>query len=193
MAKIHRRYPAKFIKSVIVFDDQTFNICGTKISTEGNSNIWVAKFSAEGDLVWEKTYGENKNAQAESMRKLPDNGFVIAGKISDKSVQDADLWLFRFDSNGEKMWDKRMNSPGVNVLPECVCCSPDNNLVVAGWYGTCMNDINSENPIFDYDLFLAKISPEGKEIWTKNIDSEGSEGGNAIVVRPDGKNCDRGH
>lgn len=59
--------------------------------------------------------------------------------------------------------------------------------MVAGWYGTCMNDINSETPIFDYDLFLSKISPDGNIIWSKNIDSEGSEGGNTIVVRPDGK------
>ena len=121
------------------------------------------------------------------MKKLPDGGFVMAARVSPNGNQDSDLWLFRFDNTGEKLWDKKVESPGINVWPECVCCSPDKNIMVVGWYGTCMNDINYENPIFDYDLYLAKISPEGKVIWTKNIDSEGSEGGNAIAVRPDGK------
>jgi hypothetical protein len=34
---------------------------------------------------------------------------------------------------------------------------------------------------------LCKVSPQGKLLWTKNIDSEGNEGGNSVTLRPDGK------
>jgi len=175
------------VKNVITMDDGTFIVSGAKILSENSEKIWVAKFGSEGELLWEKTFGDTGIAGAGSMKKLPDGGFVIAGRIAAGTIQDADLWMFRFDKEGNKLWDKQFESPNVNVWPECVCCSPDNNFVVVGWYGTCMNDINSEKPIFDYDLLLSKISQEGKLVWSKNIDSEGSEGGNAIVVRPDGK------
>jgi hypothetical protein len=50
-----------------------------------------------------------------------------------------------------------------------------------------MNDINSENPIFDFDLSLVKLDKNGNIVWTKNIKREGSEGGNSVAIRPNGK------
>ena len=66
-------------------------------------------------------------------------------------------------------------------------CYKDSCFVLVGWAGKCLNDIADENPIFDYDLMIKKINCEGKVLWTKEVDSEGSEGGNAVVIRPDGK------
>ncbi len=176
------------VKNIITLDNNDFISCGTKKVSANEEKVWLGKFGVEGELLWEKTFGDNGFSHAEAMKKLPDNGFVIVGRtIKNPEVQDGDLWMARFNNEGNIIWDKNFESENVNVLPECVCCSPDNNFVVVGWYGTCMNDINSENPIFDYDLFLSKISPDGEVIWSKNIDSEGSEGGNAIVVRPNGE------
>ncbi|HKI89612.1 MAG TPA: hypothetical protein VKA38_11335 [Draconibacterium sp.] len=173
--------------NVIVTNDESFVVSGEELTSDGNKNIWLAKLTGEGEFVWEKSYGENKAASPASLKKLPDGGFAMAGQISEKGSKDSDLWIFRFDKNGEKMWDTQVKSPGINMLPECICCSPDSNIVAVGWYGTCMNDLNSADPIFDYDLFITQISSKGKFLWTKNIDSEGSEGGNAVVIRPDGK------
>jgi hypothetical protein len=175
------------VKDVVTMDDGTFIMGGAKKVSEGTEKIWVAKLDGEGELVWEKTFGEKGIAQLQSLKKLPDGGFVVAAQVALQVISDNDLWMFRFDRKDNLLWEKQFPSPEINIWPECVCCSPDNNFMVAGWYGTCMNDINSENPIFDYDLFLSKISPDGKIIWSKNIDSEGSEGGNTIVVRPDEK------
>ena len=173
--------------NVIELNDGGFIVSGEELTGGADKNIWLAKFSGDGEKKWEKSFGENKVASPGAIKKLPDGGFTMAGQILEKGSKDGDLWIFRFNSDGEKMWDTRIKSPGANVWPECVCCSPDSNIVVVGWYGTCMNDINSENPVFDFDLFITEISSEGRFLWTKNIDSEGSEGGNAVVVRPDGK------
>lgn len=175
------------VTDVIAMDDGSFVVSGTIDMEDNHKNIWLASFDMDAKLVWEKSFGGLKTANSKSLKRLPGGGFIMAGQISENKIPDSDLWLFRFDKQGNKIWDKRINTPKTNVWPECICCSPDSNIVVIGWYGTCMNDITSEDPIFDYDIFLAKITPQGKIIWTKNIDSEGSEGGNAVVVRPDGK------
>ena len=167
--------------------DESFILAGTKCNDLNQEQIWLAGFDKNGEMIWEKYFGEGKTARSKSIKSLPDGGFALTGQVSGKNPADSDIWLFRFNSNGELLWDKVIETPGKNEWPECLCCSPDNNLVVIGWSGSCMNDINSEDPIFDYDLVVSKISPEGKIVWTQNIDSEGSEGGNAVVVRPDGK------
>ncbi|MCG6187887.1 hypothetical protein [Maribellus maritimus] len=175
------------VSEVLTSDDGNFVTCGSVLVSEGFRKIWLAEFDNDGELLWKKTCGENDIEEVGSMKKLPDGSFVVAAQTAGKVAQESDLLVIRFNSEGNKIWEKRYKTPNVDVRAECICCSPDNNLIVAGWYGTCMNDINSDNPIFDYDLFLTKISPEGELIWSKNIDSEGSEGGNAIAVRPDGK------
>ncbi|QGY43357.1 PQQ-binding-like beta-propeller repeat protein [Maribellus comscasis] len=175
------------VNDVFASDDGDFVTCGSVLVSEGFRKIWLAEFDNDGELLWEKTYGENVIEEVGSVKKLPDGGFAIAAQTAGEVAQESDLLVIRFNSEGNKIWEERYKMPKVNVRPECICCSPDNNFIVAGWYGTCMNDINSDNPIFDYDLFLTKISPEGELIWSKNIDSEGSEGGNTIAVRPDGK------
>ena len=72
------------------------------------------------------------------------------------------------------------------MWPECICCSPDSCFILAGWQGNCLGDIEAEEPIFDYDMVVNKLDCTGKVLWTKNFDREGSEGGNAITIRPDG-------
>ncbi len=80
----------------------------------------------------------------------------------------------------------RMQASKSREWAECVCCSPDSCFMLVGWVGNCLNDIDSEYPIFDFDLVLKKIDCNGKELWSKSFDAEGSEGGNAITIRPGG-------
>jgi len=58
--------------------------------------------------------------------------------------------------------------------------------MVVGWQGLCLNDINSDEPIFDFDLAISKIDKKGKLVWTRNFNREGSEGGNSVAIRPNG-------
>ena len=177
----------KSADNVIVLEDDCIVVSGIIEPNGNDKNIWLAKFSDEGELIWEKTFGEKSDAGPGSLKVLPDGSIALAGQVSQPGRADSDLWIFRFNNEGEKIWDTQVKTPGIKVWPECICCSPDSNLVAVGWYGTCMNDINSAEPIFDFDLFVTKMTPAGKVLYTRNIDSEGSEGGNAVVIRPDGK------
>ena len=173
--------------NVIALDDGCFVVSGSKLSGENNEMIWLIKFDSAGNTVWERLVEEGSMFSVRSLKKLPDGGFVLAGKVAEQNISDSELMVVRFTGEGEIIWEYKSDLKGKNVWPECICCSPDSNFVVIGWHGTCMNDINSENPVFDYDLYISKISQKGKLIWSRKIDSEGSEGGNAVAVRTDGK------
>jgi len=177
----------KCVENVIVTNTSEIIISGIKTTDTDVENIWIAKLDSKGNTIWEKLIDEKRMASLQSLKHLPDESFVLAGSIKDKNVPNANLVVIRFSANGEKIWKYEQDSKDKNVWPECICCSPDSNFIVVGWHGACMNEITSENPVFDYDLFIAKITQSGKLVWTKNIDSEGSEGGNAVVVRDDGK------
>ncbi len=171
---------------IIILPDNGFVVLGTKNAPSGNQTMGLVKFDSNGIVEWEKEFGGNDNAISESVKQLPDGGFAIAGQISKKGKRDSDMLIVRTNSTGETVWQSQIPSPGKKVWPECICCSPDSNLLVVGWYGKCLTDINSEDPVFDYDLIISQLDSNGKLLWTKNYDGEGSEGGNNVLVRPDG-------
>lgn len=178
--------PECTFNDIISLPDGNVVVAGTE-SKDSLNTMCLSKYAVNGSLLWQKKYRENMNAMAESIHALPDGGFILAGRNCNRIQKRSDLWIIRFNDNDEEMWNKKYQFDEREIIPKCICCTPDEKLMVAGWSATCMNFGDESNLVMDYDLFLIKISREGDMIWTKNIDSEGNEGGNALAVRPDGK------
>ena len=172
-------------EDLVPLEDGNFALAGAK-DTGAIRRLWMAKMDAGGELLWEKLYKEKFKGSARSIKKLPDGGFALAAQVSEKGDNDCDILAFRTDEQGTAAWYQLFQSPRQKVWPECICCSPDSCFVVVGWRGKCMNDINSESPVFDFDMTVNKIKCDGEVEWIKSFDREGSEGGNAIAIRPDG-------
>jgi len=172
--------------AITPLDDNGFLLAGGNNTDEENQHIWLARMNESGELMWEKTFEDAVKGCASTVRKLPTGEFILGAQVQGTVQNDCDMLLIRVTLDGEKIWSSRLDSPNSKEWPECICCSPDNCFVVVGWIGNCLNDISSEYPVFDFDMVIKKMSCDGKVLWSKNVDSEGSEGGNAVTIRPDG-------
>ncbi|MEN8117687.1 MAG: hypothetical protein ABFS16_11950, partial [Bacteroidota bacterium] len=172
-------------EDIIALDNGNFVLAGTKGANLQNTKPWMGTLNSSGEIIGEKTF-DDFNGTINSIKKIPDGGFALAGNVGEAGNKDCDMVILRTDEAGEITWSSEINSPNQKVWPECICCSPDSCFMVVGWLGKCLNDINSEYAVFDFDLLINKIDCKGKVVWTKNFDKEGSEGGNAIIIRPDG-------
>lgn len=171
---------------IAVLNESEWLVAGAKGTDAEHPQLWMAKMDEKGNIAWEKTFSETSNGCFSTVKQLPDGGFILGGQVSGKAKNDCDMIVIRTDSEGNALWINQMDAPKSKEWTECVCCSPDSCFMLVGWGGTCLNDINDEYPIFDFDLILKKVDCNGKVKWTKNFDAEGSEGGNAIAIRPDG-------
>jgi len=172
--------------AITALDDNGFMLAGGKGSDSENQHIWLAKINESGETVWEKTYEDAEKGCVASIRQLPNGEFVLGSQVQGKVQNDCDMLVIRVNKEGQQIWASQIDSPNSKEWPECICCSPDSCFVVVGWNGNCLNDISSEYPVFDFDLVIKKMDCDGKVLWSKNVDSEGSEGGNAVTIRPDG-------
>ena len=171
---------------IAINDDSTWWWLNTTPDNEGHDKVKLDLINRNGETVYEYTYTEKQAMHAHALRVLPDGSVAISGQI-DLGKGSSTMWVMRVSQNGEKIWTSILPGSGKKITPECICCTSDNHLMVAGWTGSCMNpDAAPEDQIFDYDLVLSKIDGTGKILWTKNYDREGSEGGNTVAVRPDG-------
>jgi len=173
-------------EDIVTTEDSGFVMSGAKGENPENSRVWMAKANNDGHFVWEIILENDLKGSAKSLKMLPDGSYITAGQISENVNNNYDIVFFRISSTGELLWKNRIDTPNSKEWPECLCCSPDSCFMLVGWTGKCLGDINSEDPVFDFDLFLSKVDCKGEVIWKKNFDSEGSEGGNAVIIRPDG-------
>jgi hypothetical protein len=184
-----KTYPEKLSAGrtdIAINDDNTWWWLNTTPHNEGSDLVKLALLNRNGETVSEYTYTDKQAMHAHALRVLPDGSVAISGQI-DLGKGSSTMWVMRVSQNGEEIWTSMVPGSGKKITPECICCTPDNHIMVAGWIGSCMNpDAPPEDQIFDYDLVLSKIDGTGKIIWTKNFDREGSEGGNTVAVRPDG-------
>ena len=172
-------------KDIAPLPDNGFVIVGSKNTDTQDPHPWMAKMDENGNMIWEQMFSE-KGCLA-TVKQLPNDEFILSGQVIGKVDNDCDILVMQTNNSGKMIWQNKMLAPTSKEWPECVCCSPDSCFIMVGWAGNCLNDIADENPIFDYDLMVKKLDSKGKVLWAKNFDSEGSEGGNAVAIRPDGK------
>lgn len=70
----------------------------------GDSDYYLVKTGAAGELIWEKTRGEGENANGNCAIQTNDGGFLLAGEASSGAVGYSDGWVVKYKA-GEVMGD----------------------------------------------------------------------------------------
>jgi len=97
----------------------------------GGHDVYLLKTDAEGNLLWERTFGGSDWDCGKFVEQTPDGGYVIAGTTDSLSVQGADVYLLKTDPEGNLVWHQVVGGP----QSESVCClhvSRDGGFAVAG-------------------------------------------------------------
>ncbi|TAE25573.1 MAG: DUF5018 domain-containing protein, partial [Cytophagales bacterium] len=100
-------------------------VSGSKTAPNyGSFDYWVVKINANGDKVWDKTFGGLGDDRMSSMIATSDGGFLLAGasysSISGNKTtpnySDEDYWVVKINANGDKVWDKTFGGSGDDRL-----------------------------------------------------------------------------
>lgn len=95
-----------------IITGSTISMDGDVAASHGGSEIWVIKIDADGNLLWERTFGGSDFEAAESIRLTADGGFVISGNVksTDQDVKtnagQNDLWVLKIDTQGRLEWQQ---------------------------------------------------------------------------------------
>jgi len=77
------------------------------VSSQSKWNIWLQKFDSDGNVLWNRTYGErNQGDSTWGMGKTLDGGFIIAATKNHNgfSTPKDSIWLFKTDESGNVEW-----------------------------------------------------------------------------------------
>ena len=79
---------------------------GTQSFGAGLMDAWVLKLDANGQVAWQKTYGEKREDRAYAVIPASDHGYIVAGSTASFGAGGMDAWVFKLDEKGRVIWQK---------------------------------------------------------------------------------------
>jgi hypothetical protein len=155
-----------------------FAIAARSRTGEGKiERAWLVRTDAAGKLLWEKGFPGDPHGWATAMVAVPKGGFLIAGATGRKDMSKVAARLIRVDAKGAALWDKKYGGVRADSFTGAIAM-PDGGAVVVG--------STSSKGAGGFDLWIARIDPQGTLLWDKAFGGPGEDAGYAIARHPAG-------
>jgi hypothetical protein len=164
-----------FFQNVIQLSDGNFVACGATLTAENDAkDFLLLKFDEDGNLLWAKTYGGEKQDSFLSLCESSDGGAVVVGRStsSDGDIEEnfgsgdleyGDAIIAKFDKDGNKEWIKNFGGSGDDRLRGVIRIS-DNEYIAVGVTTSDDHDITerkgkAEN-YYKFDALIIKFKAD---------------------------------
>jgi hypothetical protein len=169
----------------------------TMVISQGEADVFTAKYDLGGNLVWLTTGGGTELDYATSVDIDLQGNVYIAGSYEKKVMFDTvqltttnlfqESFVVKYSSSGNLIWAKTSKGNNINLLTG-IGCSPDGSVYVTGFFGASFSISNipvvSNSP--SYDIVLAKLDANGSVQWIKTAGSNYEDAANGITVDHNG-------
>ncbi len=166
-------------------------IDGQMLTSAGNADAVVAKFSPDGNLAWTKQWGD---AGTDFVRAIAidSNDSILVGGDSNDSLDfggpilpyngfgPADGYVVKVDGTGDHVWSRRFPSTSSSNVRQISIGPADEALVLGTFSGTVDTGADMHSAPNGGE-FLVNLNSSGDPLWSKQI-----AGASRMTVRPDG-------
>ncbi len=145
----------------------------------GQSDVWVVKVDAFGELKWASCFGGSNYDVAGKICNSHDNNFLIAGSTSsdDGDVHGShgnnDGWIVKLNSNGDTIWTKCYGGTHDDFAYD-ITPSYAGSFIVAGSTSSDDGDVHGNHGGRDGWAFM--FDTAGDTLWTKCYGGSDNEG-----------------
>ncbi|MBA1438274.1 MAG: hypothetical protein FAF05_04685 [Epsilonproteobacteria bacterium] len=94
----------------------------------GVSDIFLTRFSKNGQLLWSKKYGTKYDDEGIDAAEAPDGSIVVVSTISYE--KNKDVTLMRITENGNRIWLKKYSSKNL-IVPKKIIRLKDGNFLLS--------------------------------------------------------------
>lgn len=158
----------------------------------------IAKYDEDGNLVWAKNWGGEQLDEVESINVDVDGNVLVTGYCQGEFDADPgegvqmvttdggyDIFIAKFDPNGELMWFKTLGGDE-NDVGKSISSDAEGNVFCAGYYEESVtvvipgSSVETLNAAGSRDIFIVKLTPDGDYLWAQDYGSNSIEEANSI-------------
>ncbi|MGB1276952.1 MAG: hypothetical protein ACPG77_14505, partial [Nannocystaceae bacterium] len=133
-------------------------VVGEEFKLVENANIFVRKYTNDGDIVWTKTFhGDPAGDDRGRAVAIDSEDNIIAVGHTFKNGEDQNVWIRKYSPEGDVLWTEQFNGePGLGDRAHAVAVDSEDNIIVAG----------SEYHLIGLnDLWVGKFDSDGNFMW----------------------------
>ena len=161
----------------------------------GNSDYWVIKTDASGNIIWQNDIGGLMFDNVYSAYETADGGYILGGTSTsgisgDKTAGNygvVDYWIVKLNSAGTVIWDKTIGGT-LNDYLYAVIPTADGGSIACGMSESGLTGNKTDNTNGLYDYWVVKLDNSGNITWQNSIGGTGNDYAfvNAIDQTSDG-------
>lgn len=172
----------------------TYGSIGGDFENQGDADLFLAKFNAEGEKVWARQWGSRKDDVINSLAIDRSDNIYAAGRTTGEldenfNIGKTDFFVTKFNESGKKEWTRQL---GTDEHESALALAIDsqNNVIVAGATAgeldNCEHaEIDPEYPYYS-DSFLIKLDGAGTKLWTRQWGTEYDDSAQSISISLNG-------
>jgi hypothetical protein len=152
---------------------------------QGQRDVYLARYSPSGELRWSLQTGGPNNDSPLGVSVAPDGSIYVGGftdgDFASANQGSADVWLARFDADGNELWRRQFGGPawdrGFDVT------AFDGGAYITGYTASTLD---AGTDLGGFDGFAARYDAEGNQQWVRHIGTDATDWGQGSALAPDG-------
>lgn len=132
----------------------------------GGTDTWLAKYNANGDLIWIQQFGTERRDEARGIATDAAGNVYLAGDTGAALGSDyygrRDPWVAKFDANGQRIWIQQFGGISYEQATG-VAADADGNVYLSGYTDGSLGGANRGGN----DAWVAKFDTDGHRLWTR--------------------------
>ncbi len=168
----------------------------SSLASNGGDDIFVAKYNPDGDLLWARSaggvnYDYGSDVTVDDLGNVYVLGFFKGTSnwsgISKTSSPQGDMFIAKYDNNGNIKWVRTGNVGSNNYLYEISVDKSGNSYVSANFSDSLEFEGSPVvSSVGGTDIFIVKYDTDGNYSWIKTAGGSLDDGGNSVVVDNEG-------
>jgi len=149
---------------------------------KGPSDFLIRKYDRSGNVIWSHEFG-SENAGYELIETSavdPQGELVIAGRDQNQDPLE-DAFVAKYDGAGRERWTRHFGAFGFDDIRHVHATQRGNILLT----GDAQGALPGQTSAGDFDAFVRKYDPSGRELWTRQFGSSGTDMGQVVTTDAD--------
>lgn len=167
---------------------------GVTLSSNGGTDVLLAKYNTSGTLQWASGYGSVNGDQGYGVAVDPTGNIVMTGYFQGSadfgggalSNQGSDVFLARYTPAGAHQWSRRFGGTGSD-FGRAVSIDMNGDILAAGYFaGTADLGTGPLASAGGNDIFIGRYDATGVAVWAQRLGGTSTDQSRAIAAATNG-------
>lgn len=170
--------------------------CQKKQDSFGEDDWWIVKTDADGNLLWEQTYGTDGDDELWDVVELEDGSILALGQsysglsgnfktaVAGNSPDSSDMRLAKIDKDGNLLWDRTYGGTGDELGQKIIKTEPGTEIVIGGQSTSKPLVGRKSAPLYagidvngnrSNDMWVLRLDLKGDIIWDESYGGTGND------------------